>query len=141
MDEADVRRIMAHPRAMIGSDGLPHDAVPHPRLWGTFPRVLGHYVREVGLFSLEAAVHKMSGRAAQVFGLPDRGTLRPGAFADLVLFDPERVRDHATYANPTALSEGIRRVWCNGETTFREGKPPNGVAPGRFLGNPRLKAA
>jgi N-acyl-D-amino-acid deacylase len=141
MDEADVRRIMAHPRAMIGSDGLPHDAVPHPRLWGTFPRVLGHYVREVGLFTLEAAVHKMSGRAAQVFGLPDRGTLRPGAFADLVLFDPARVRDHATYANPTALSEGIRQVWCNGELTFREGEPSPGAAPGRFLGNPRRRAA
>ncbi len=140
MDEADVRRIMAHPRSMIGSDGIPHDAKPHPRLWGTFPRVLGHYVRDVGLFSLETAVHKMTGRTAQVFGLPDRGTLRPGAFADLVLFDPATVRDHATYANPDAISEGIRRVWCNGETTFREGAPSPGAAPGRFLGNPRRRA-
>ncbi len=137
MDEADVRRIMAHPRSMIGSDGIPHDARPHPRLWGTFPRVLGHYAREVGLFSLEAAVHKMTGRAAAVFGLPDRGALRPGAFADLVLFDPARVRDRATYANPDALSEGIVRTWCNGETTFREGAAPSGAAPGRMLGNPR----
>ena len=64
--ETDVRRIMAHPRSMIGSDGIPHDAVPHPRLWGTFPRVLGHYVREVGLFSLETAIHKMTGRTAAV---------------------------------------------------------------------------
>ncbi len=137
MDEADVRRIMAHPRAMIGSDGIPHDARPHPRLWGTFPRVLGHYAREVGLFSLESAVHKMTGRAAAVFGLPDRGALRPGAFADLVLFDPARVRDHATYANPDAVSEGILRTWCNGETTYREGRASPGAAPGRFLGNPR----
>ncbi|MCW8084927.1 N-acyl-D-amino-acid deacylase family protein [Sabulicella glaciei] len=140
MDEADVRRIMAHPRAMIGSDGIPHDAKPHPRLWGTFPRVLGHYVREVGLFTLEAAVHKMTGRTAQVFGLPDRGTIRPGGFADLVLFDPATVRDHATYENPDAISEGIRRVWCNGVETFREGQAPTGAGPGRFLGNPRLRS-
>jgi N-acyl-D-amino-acid deacylase len=140
MDEADVRRIMAHPRAMIGSDGIPHDAKPHPRLWGTFPRVLGHYVRDVGLFSLETAVHKMTGRCATVFGLPDRGMLRPGAFADLVLFDPATVRDHATYANPDALSDGILEVWCNGETTFAAGAT-TGTAPGRFLGNPRRKAA
>ncbi|MBY0336706.1 MAG: D-aminoacylase [Acetobacteraceae bacterium] len=140
MDEADVRRIMAHPRAMIGSDGIPHDAKPHPRLWGTFPRVLGHYVRDVGLFSLEVAVHKMTLRCAQVFGLPDRGVLRPGAFADLVLFDPATVRDHATYAHPDALSEGILEVWCNGETTFAAGRT-NGAAPGRFLGNPRRPQA
>jgi N-acyl-D-amino-acid deacylase len=140
MDEADVRRIMAHPRSMIGSDGIPHDAKPHPRLWGTFPRVLGHYVREVALFSLETAVHKMTGRCATVFGLTDRGLLRPGAFADLVLFDPATVRDHATYAQPDAISEGVRRVWCNGETTYREGQGPLGAAPGRFLGNPRRAA-
>ncbi len=72
-----------------------------------------------------------------MFGLPDRGALRPGAFADLVLFDPSRVRDRATYANPDALSEGIVRTWCNGETTFREAIGPLGAAPGRLLGNPR----
>lgn len=140
MDEADVRRIMAHPRAMIGSDGIPHDAKPHPRLWGTFPRVLGHYARDLGLFTLESAVHKMTGRAAQVFALPDRGVLRPGAFADLVLFDPARVRDHATWSDPDRISEGIRQVWCNGVRTHVEGQPPPGEAPGRFLGNPRRKA-
>jgi len=67
MDEADVRRIMAHHLAMIGSDGLPHDTFPHPRLWGTFPRVLGHYARDLSLFSMEAAVHKMTGHTASVF--------------------------------------------------------------------------
>ncbi len=141
MDEADVQRIMAHPRSMIGSDGIPHDEKPHPRLWGTFPRVLGRYVRDIGLFSLETAIHKMTGRCAQVFGLPDRGVIRPGAFADLVLFDPARVRDHATYANPTAISEGILTVWCNGIETYREGNEATTAAAGRFLGNPRLKAA
>ena len=73
---------------MIGSDGLPHDTHPHPRLWGTFPRVIGRYARDAGLFSLEAAIHKMTGLTASVFRLKDRGAIRPGAFADLVLFDP-----------------------------------------------------
>ena len=76
MDEADVQRILAFAPTMIGSDGLPHDAFPHPRLWATFPRVLGHYSRELGLFSLEQAVHKMTGLTAQTFGLADRGVLR-----------------------------------------------------------------
>ena len=78
MDEGDVRRILAHGRGMVGSDGLPHDEFPHPRLWGTFPRVLGHYARDLGLFSLEVAVHKMTGRTATVFRLRDRGVLRAG---------------------------------------------------------------
>ena len=139
MSEEDVRRIIAHPRAMIGSDGLPHDAFPHPRLWGTFPRVLGKYVREEGLFTLETAVHKMTGRSAQVFGIPDRGVIRAGAFADLVLFDPARVIDRATYAEPTLACEGIRRVWCNGQTTYTEGAGATRVGAGRFLGNPRAR--
>ncbi|MDW8313885.1 MAG: D-aminoacylase [Rhodovarius sp.] len=139
MDEADVRRIMAHPRSMIGSDGIPHDAKPHPRLWGTFPRVLGHYVREVGLFSLETAVHKMTGRTAQVFGIPDRGVIRPGAFADLVLFDPARVIDRATYDDPTAPALGIERVWTNGVEVYAGGEL-TGAAPGRFIPNPRRSA-
>jgi N-acyl-D-amino-acid deacylase len=83
----------------------------------------------------------MTGRAAQVFGLPDRGVIRAGAFADLVLFDPARVRDHATYADPIRVSEGIAQVWCNGTRTYTEGAEPGHAAPGRFLGNPRLKAA
>jgi len=141
MDESDVRRIMAHPRSMIGSDGIPHDAKPHPRLWGTFPRVLGMYVRDVQLFSLETAVHKMTGRPASIFGMPDRGTIRPGNFADLVLFDPARVRDNATWSEPDLVAEGIEQVWCNGVTTYTEGSEPGTAAPGRFLGNPRLKAA
>src|SRR5690606_34712248 len=100
MNEEDVRRIIAHPRAMIGSDGLPHDSFPHPRLWGTFPRVLGHYARELGLISMEEAVRKMTGLTAQVFGLKDRGVLRPGAYADLVLFDPALVIDAASFEDP-----------------------------------------
>ena len=121
MDEADVRRILADPLAMIGSDGLPHDARPHPRLWGTFPRVLGHYARDLGLFSLEAAVRKMTGHTAAVFGLIDRGVIRAGAWADLVLFDPERVRDAATYDAPTLPAEGIAETWVNGQSAFAAG--------------------
>ena len=121
MDEADVQRILAHPAAMVGSDGLPHDAMPHPRLWGTFPRVLGHYARDLGLFSLEAAVHKMTGRTAAVFGLADRGVLRPGAFADLVLFDPATIRDAADFDAPTRPAEGIAETWVNGVSTYRAG--------------------
>ncbi|MSP04406.1 MAG: D-aminoacylase [Acetobacteraceae bacterium] len=121
MEEDDVQRILRHPKAMIGSDGLPHDALPHPRLWGTFPRVLGHYARDLKLFSLEEAVHKMTGRTAQVFGMRDRGVIRAGAFADLVLFDPATVRDAATYEAPTLPAEGILETWVNGQSAFVAG--------------------
>ncbi len=133
MDEADVRRILAHPKAMIGSDGLPHDAFPHPRLWGTFPRVLGHYARDLGLFTLEAAVHKMTGRTASVFGMADRGVIRAGAYADLVLFDPATVRDAATYEAPTLPSEGIVETWVNGQSTFVGGQGATGASVGRLV--------
>ncbi len=89
MDEADVQRVLSFAHSMVGSDGLPHDSHPHPRLWGTFPRVLGHYSRELGLFDLETAVHKMTGLSAARFGLGGRGRLAPGAYADLCVFDPE----------------------------------------------------
>jgi N-acyl-D-amino-acid deacylase len=123
MREDDVERVIAHPLSMIGSDGLPHDRHPHPRLWGAFPRVLARYCRERGLMSLPGAVHKMTGLSARNFGLQDRGELRAGAFADVVVFDPETVRDVATYENPTARCEGIHRVYVNGQLAFdaREG--------------------
>jgi N-acyl-D-amino-acid deacylase len=91
MDEKDVQAAMSHPGAMIGSDGIPFDAHPHPRLWGTFPRVLGHYARDVGLFPLETAVWKMTGLTAANFGLADQGTVAVGKQADLVLFDAATV--------------------------------------------------
>ncbi len=97
MADDDLERIMAFPGAMIGSDGLPHDRHPHPRLWGTFPRVLGRYVRERRLLSLAEAVHRMTGKSAQVFGFAERGLLRQGFVADLVLFDPESVIDRADF--------------------------------------------
>ena len=131
MDEADVQRILSHPTSMIGSDGLPHDALPHPRLWGTFPRVLGHYARDLGLFSLELAVHKMTGRTADVFGLTDRGVILAGAFADLVLFDPTAIRDAADFDHPTRPAEGIVETWVNGVSTYRPGV--FGATAGRLL--------
>ena len=112
---------------MIGSDGLPHDAYPHPRLWGTFPRVLGHYARDLGLFSLEEAVHKMTGHTAEVFGMADRGVIRAGAYADLVLFDPATVRDASTYDAPTQPAEGILETWVNGQSAYVRGRGDRGA--------------
>ncbi|MEO1198681.1 MAG: D-aminoacylase [Pseudomonadota bacterium] len=132
MDEDDVRRILAFEHTMIGSDGLPHDVHPHPRLWGTFPRVLGHYARDVGLFSLETAVHKMTGLSAKTFRLQDRGEIRPGAFADLVMFDPETVIDLATFDEPTTPARGIDWVMVNGRMAFECGVP-TGDRSGRAL--------
>jgi N-acyl-D-amino-acid deacylase len=121
MDEADVQRILAFPHTMIGSDGLPHDHAPHPRLWGTFPRVLGHYCREVGLFTLEQAVHKMTGLTARHFGLPGRGVLTPGHFADIAVFDAGTVADTATFEDPIAQARGIDAVLVNGIVAWRHG--------------------
>jgi N-acyl-D-amino-acid deacylase len=132
MDEGDVRRILAYPHTMIGSDGLPHDTHPHPRLWGTFPRVLGYYAREIGLFSLEEAVRKMTSLSAAQFGLKDRGVLRPGAYADLVLFDPNTVLDQASFEKPMTPASGIDTVWVNGRAVWRDGAA-TGQRPGRAL--------
>lgn len=115
MSAEDLDRIISHPKCMIGSDGLPHDKMPHPRLWGTFPRVLAHFWRERGLFPLEDIVRRMTLLPAQEYGLVDRGAIRVGAFADLVLFDPDRVGDRATYADPTAAADGIEMVVVNGQ--------------------------
>lgn len=132
LDEADVRAILAYEHTMIGSDGLPHDVHPHPRLWGTFPRVLGYYCRELGLFSLEEAVRRMTSLPARWFGFSDRGILRPGAFADLVVFDAVTVKDTATFIQPTQPALGIDLVMVNGEVV-RQGGKGTGARPGRVL--------
>ncbi|MFG6415924.1 amidohydrolase family protein [Roseateles sp. DC23W] len=123
MHADDVDRILTHPLAMIGSDGLPHDRFPHPRLWGTFPRVLAHYGRERGLLTLAQAVHKMTGLTAQRFGLKDRGLLRAGAAADLVLFDAEQLSDRADYGTPELPAAGLTAVWVNGQLAWAGGEP------------------
>ena len=132
MDEADVQRIIAYEHSMIGSDGLPHDRHPHPRLWGTFPRVLGHYARELGLLTLEDAVRRMTGLTAAQFGLTDRGEVRAGAWADLVVFDAETVADRATFEAPMQPAAGIDVVMVNGEV-IREGDRATAARPGRAL--------
>ena len=121
MHEDDVRRVIGHPRSMIGSDGLPHDRHPHPRLWGAFPRVLARYWREQQLFTLEQAVHKMTGLSARNFRLRERGELRAGWFADVVVFDAARIRDVATYEQPLAQCEGVALVYVNGALGFAAG--------------------
>lgn len=132
MDERDVNRILKFEETMVGSDGLPQDEVPHPRLWGTFPRVLGHYSRDLGLFPLEKAVHKMTGLTATRFGLAGRGFLREGYEADLVLFDPLSVGDQATFDEPTRPAVGIHSVWTNGTPVWRSGRT-TGMRPGQLL--------
>jgi N-acyl-D-amino-acid deacylase len=136
MDEADVRRILAHPGSMIGSDGLPHDTHPHPRLWGTFPRVLGHYCRDIGLFPLEEAVRKMTGLSAEQFQLAGRGVLKEGNFADIVVFDPATVIDASTFEAPLEIARGIAGVIVNGRIVWRDGAS-TGARPGRVLKNPK----
>jgi len=132
MDEQDLQRIMAHPAAMIGSDGIASMQTPHPRLWGSFPRVLGHYVREKKLFALETAVHKMTGLTAATFGLQQRGRIEIGNFADLVLFDAGRIIDRASFDEPKQLCEGIVGVWVNGTPAWQE-QAATGLRSGRFL--------
>ena len=132
MDENDVQRILSYEHTMIGSDGLPHDAAPHPRLWGTFARVLGHYSRALGLFPLETAVYKMTGLTAKTFGLADRGVLKVGMAADITVFDAERIDEAATFTRPIAPAKGIDTVLVNGEIVWRDGKP-TGARPGRVL--------
>jgi N-acyl-D-amino-acid deacylase len=132
MDEADVQRILAFESTMVGSDGLPHDAAPHPRLWGTFPRVLGHYSRKLNLFPLETAVHKMTGLTAKTFGLADRGVLKESYAADIVVFDENEIDEVASFAKPIQAAKGIETVIVNGALVWRGGKP-TGARPGRVL--------
>jgi N-acyl-D-amino-acid deacylase len=117
---------------MIGSDGLPHDAAPHPRLWGTFPRVLGHYARGLNLFPLETAVHKMTGLTAKTFGLEGRGVLREGYAADITVFDAGTVDEAATFARPIQPAKGIDAVIVNGAIVWTDGKA-TGARPGQVL--------
>jgi N-acyl-D-aspartate/D-glutamate deacylase len=125
----NVARVLAHPAIMVGSDSLglttgpgPHPGKPHPRMYGTFPRVLGEYAREQKLFSLETAVAKMTGMAASRLRLPDRGLVRPGAAADLVVFDPGAVRDEATFADPHRHPAGIPYVVVGGALVVDGGR-------------------
>jgi len=139
--DAWVEPFLKHPNFMLGTDGIYFaDGQVHPRVWGSAPRMLGPLVRDRKLFSLEEAVRKMSGAAAQRFGLLDRGVIRAGAFADLVVFDPKTVADRATYEAPHQGSIGIEHVLTNGVEIIAHGKPVENLSkelPGRAL---RFKA-
>ena len=118
---------------MIGSDGIPTlTGKPHPRLYGTFARVLGHYARDEGVLPLAEAIHRMTGMPATKFGLVDRGAIRPGSAADLVLFDPLHIDDVATYDDPRRHPTGIAGVWVNGTRVVDDGVH-TGARPGRAL--------
>ncbi len=132
MDDQDLNRIMKFDGSMIGSDGLPGDKHPHPRLWGTFPRVLGKYARDMKLFSLEEAIFKMSGKSAQTFGLERRGLIKINYFADIVIFDPNKIIDEATYEKPLTPSSGVDFVLNNGKLVWNNLTPTNQYV-GKFL--------
>ena len=133
MDEGDVQRVLQHPHCMIGSDGLPSPTgKPHPRLYGTFPRVLGRYVRDEGLLSLEEGVRRMTSLPAQTFGLAERGEVREGYWADLVVFDPDAIADTGTYEDPRQYPLGISHVLVNGQLVVEDAKPKH-VPAGQVL--------
>jgi N-acyl-D-aspartate/D-glutamate deacylase len=123
---------MRSPEAMIGSDGMPEDQHPHPRLWGTFPRVLGRYVREQNVLSLPDAVHRMTGLPASRFGLRNRGIIEAGNYADLCVFDPDTIADSASFEQPTRPAVGIHCVFVNGQMALEKGIPTAARA-GRVL--------
>jgi dihydroorotase/N-acyl-D-amino-acid deacylase len=133
--EDDVRRIMQHPQVSIATDtgALTYGrGNPHPRGYGTFPRVLGKYLREEGLLSLPEAIHKMTGLPAARLGLADRGLLREGYAADLVIFDPDTIADQATFTDPHRYAIGIHHVLVNGQSAFNE-RGITGVRAGQGL--------
>ena len=139
MQEEDIKRIMRHPFGMVGTDsgsvaytGPFAQGKPHPRHFGTYPRILGRHVREEEVLRLEQAVRKMTSFPAQRFGLLDRGLIRPGMWADITIFDPETVIDRATYQNPQHRPEGINYVIVNGTTAIDSGEYTGELA-GRIL--------
>jgi N-acyl-D-aspartate/D-glutamate deacylase len=139
MDEQDVRTFIACPWILVGSDGRAFgpggplaSELPHPRVYGTFPRVLGHYARRLGLLTLPQAIHKMTGASAAALGLTDRGVLRPGAAADITVFDDAAIIDLGTFDEPRQYPAGIAHVIVNGVVVIDAGAH-TGALPGRVL--------
>jgi N-acyl-D-amino-acid deacylase len=142
MDEAEVRRVMRHPAQMVGTDSwsvAPYDVLgggkPHPRFYDTYPRILGRYVREEGVLPLEEAIRKMTSLPARTFRIPDRGALLEGCWADIAIFNPETIRDTATYDDPHAYPDGVEYVLVNGRVVIARGDN-TGVRAGTVLRNP-----
>jgi N-acyl-D-amino-acid deacylase len=134
MDENDVTRIMKHPSVSFITDGLLGGSKPHPRVYGTFPRILGRYVRDQGVLSLEDAVRKMTSLPAEKLRLKTKGVIAEGYDADITIFNPESIIDKATYENPREFSSGIERVIVNGQVVVENGKH-TGATPGRTIRN------
>jgi N-acyl-D-amino-acid deacylase len=139
ISEDNLKAVLKHPAVMIGSDsfiistqGPLAQGAPHPRTFGTFPRVIAEYVREKKILSMEEAVHKMTGLPAQRLRLADRGLIRPGYKADVVVFDPETIRDRATYETPFQYPTGVHHVFCNGVSVLQGGRH-TGMRPGQIL--------
>lgn len=125
IDSSDVINIMQHPMTMIASDGRLtqwNEGHPHPRAYGTFPRVLGYYSRQLGVITLEEAIRKMTSLPAETMGIPDRGIIKPGNWADLVIFDPVKVVDLSTFTNPHQYPDGINYVIINGKVSVENGE-------------------
>lgn len=140
MSDENVARMLARPWVVIGSDAPGYDpdsarGLTHPRAYGTFPRILGRYVRQDRVLTLEDAVRKMTWSTAQILGLRDRGMVKEGMYADLVIFDPATIIDRATFEAPHQLSEGVRDVFVNGVAVWRNGRH-TGARPGRALRGP-----
>jgi dihydroorotase/N-acyl-D-amino-acid deacylase len=140
MDEDNVRRKLTLPWISFGSDAAgwnPKGAggQPHPRAYGTYPRILGRYVRDEAVLSLEDAIRKSSWAVAQRLGIRDRGLVMEGHFADLVVFDPETIQELSTFTRPHQLATGVRWVWVNGTAVIEEGEA-TGARPGRFIRGP-----
>jgi N-acyl-D-amino-acid deacylase len=142
MNERDVHEITSSPWVLVGSDanalatsGVTSQGKPHPRSYGTHARLLGTFVRDLRLLSLPGAIHKTTGAAATALGLVDRGLLRAGCCADVTIFDPARIADHATYDDPHQYSTGVSAVLVNGEVVL-DGGDHTGALPGRVLRRP-----
>jgi N-acyl-D-aspartate/D-glutamate deacylase len=121
MSEPDVEAVLGFDRAMIGTDGIPNGSRPHPRLYGTFPRVFGRYVRDRAVSTLTDTVRRATSLPAATFGLTDRGSIAVGKFADLVVFDPTTIADNATYTEPAQFASGIAQVIVNGQLAWQDG--------------------
>ena len=139
ISEDDVKTLIASPKVMVGSDGnavAPYGTTgqgkPHPRFYGTFARILGHYVRDLGLLPIETAIHKMTGASAAALGLTDRGILRVGASADVTIFDPDTIAERASYQDPHQFATGVSHVLVNGTAVLEHGEHTKAV-PGRML--------
>lgn len=135
MDDADIDRFLLHSQTCLSSDGdliRFGEGFPHPRSYGAFPRLLGHYVRTRKLLTLEAAIHKITALPASAFALRDRGTLRPGAYADITVFDPKTIADRATFTDPHRYSVGVEHMWINGVPVLEAGRLTDHL-PGRAL--------